>query len=119
MSELPLVRIVIARCTYGGQSFGLRFEERERGQWLADWAFGINEKSARKEGYDGSEISGSFGFAPDYPGCSYCRATGIYRCVCSKVACWNGEDRTVTCPWCRTSVQLDGTISSIGTGGDR
>jgi len=74
MNKLPHVRIVIGRCSNNGQSFGLRFEEQKHGQWLADWAFGIKEKSARKEGYDSSNIAGSFDFALSYPGCPHCRA---------------------------------------------
>jgi hypothetical protein len=117
--NLPNVVIVMARCSRSGQGFGIRFEEKARSQWIADWAFAIKEAVARKEGYDRGEITGTFGFATAYPGCPHCHAPSIFQCSCGKVACWDGERRTVTCPWCKVTVELDSQIERLSAGRDR
>lgn len=78
MNELPRVVVVMARCNKSKNNFGIRFEEKVRGQWFADWSFAIKETSAKKEGYDKGKISGNFVFENDYPGCSYCHARAIF-----------------------------------------
>jgi hypothetical protein len=119
MSELPHVVIVLARCRQSRHGFGIRFEQTQERRWEADWAFVLNEASARKEGYDRGEVTGDFAFTAAYPGCPHCRATGIFKCGCGKVACWDGEQRTVVCPWCGARGDLAGQIESLGVGGDR
>jgi len=119
LNELPNVVIVMARCSRSRQGFGIRFEEKVRGRWIADWAFAIKETLARREGYDRGTISGAFGFDTSYPGCPHCRAPSIFQCVCGKVACWDGERRTATCPWCGATVELRGHIESLSAGRDR
>lgn len=56
----PNVVIIMARCSHSKQSFGIRMEEKFPSQWTADWAFAIKEAAAQHEGYDKSEIAGSF-----------------------------------------------------------
>jgi len=109
----------MARCSQDQQGFGIRLEEKDRDQWLADWAFAIKETAARREGYDRGEITGDFGFDATYPGCPHCRAPSIFQCVCGKIACWDGEHRVVTCPWCGATVELRGQIESLKVGRDR
>ena len=118
MSIKPNVVIVLSRCRRSRQPYGMRFEEKGRGNWLADWAFAIKEQSAKREGFDRGEISGAFGFATTYPGCPSCKAPGLFRCGCGKVACWGGVTRTVQCPWCGRTVNLDATVDRLGAGGD-
>ena len=119
MNELPRVVIVMARCNKSRNNFGIRFEEKKRGQWVADWSFAIKETSAKKEGYDKGVISGSFVFENDYPGCSYCHARPVFKCSCGKVSCWNGEQLRVTCPWCLSQGELSDGVESLGTETDR
>ena len=119
MNEMPQVVIVMARCSGSKQSFGIRFEEKARGQWAADWAFAVKETSASKEGYDRGKVTGNFWFDDGYPGCPYCRVRSIFRCGCGKVACWDGERRTVTCPWCNGAGELRGQIDALTAGTDR
>jgi hypothetical protein len=114
----PKVVIVMARCSHSQQSFGIRFEQKLPNQWVADWAFAIKEAAAKREGYDKSEIAGSFGFDAAYPGCPYCEASGIFKCSCGKVACWDGKCRKVTCPWCGRSSEIAGEIESLSVGKD-
>jgi hypothetical protein len=119
MTERLNVVIVMARCRQSRQPFGLRFEEKQPGHWLADWAFPLKETSARREGYDRSEIRGAFGFDTGFPGCPSCRAHSIFRCGCGKVACWDGEQQVVTCPWCGNTARLEGTIDRLSMEHDR
>lgn len=119
MTRRPHVVIILARCSGHGTDFGIRFEEQEPGSWVADWAFAIREAAARREGYDRTEIAGTFGFAPAYPGCPACAAPGLYRCPCDRAACWDGSSRTVTCPWCGRSGTLTGKVDRLHAEGDR
>jgi len=111
--------IVMARCGQSGRDFGIRFEEKGRGRWIANWAFDAQETSARREGYGQGEITGAFEFDTAYPGCPHCGAPSIFQCVCGQVACWDGESHTVTCPWCRTTVELREPIGSLSARADR
>ena len=111
--------VVMARCSQNGQDFGIRFEEKGRGRWIANWAFDSQETSARREEYDRGEITGAFEFDADYPGCPHCGAPSIFQCVCGKVACWNGESHAITCPWCGTTVELRDPIGSLSARADR
>lgn len=117
--ERPNVVIVMARCSRGGQGFGIRFEEKGRGDWIADWAFGVQGAAAMREGYDQGDITGAFGFDVAYPGCPHCHALSIFQCVCGKIACWNGDHRTVTCPWCGATIELRDHIENLSVEGDR
>ncbi len=119
MSQHPKVVIVIARCRHSHQTFGIRFEAKQSNTWIADWAFAIKEVAAKREGYDRGKIEGNFHFDAAYPGCPNCHATGIFKCPCSKVACWDGESGRVTCPWCRSTSQISGQIESLRVGRDR
>ncbi|HEY9605898.1 MAG TPA: TerY-C metal binding domain-containing protein [Allocoleopsis sp.] len=115
----PKIVIVLTKCSFAKQSFGIRFEEKLSGQWVADWAFAIKESAAKREGYDRSKVAGTFGFDSAYPGCPFCKASGIFKCGCGKVACWDGEHRTVTCPWCGATSTITGQIESLSAGRDR
>jgi len=119
VNELPNVVIVMGRCRSNRQDFGIRFEEKSRNQWTADWTFAVKESAAKKEGFDRSEITGSFGFDRSYPGCPHCHATSAFKCGCGKVACWDGETRAVICPWCSFEGELNGAVDSLGIGRDR
>src|SRR5437773_163335 len=92
--------IVMGRCSHDRQPFGIRFEEKQRGQRFADWTFAVKETTAKNEGYDRGEITGAFGFDPGFPGCPHCHSKSFFRCACGKVACLNGESMNITCPWC-------------------
>ena len=120
MAGHPNVVVVLARCRITRQLFGIRIEEKYPTQWLADWAFSIHEKQAKKEGYGNSQIRGSFGVdMAVYPGCPNCQAPGFFKCSCGKLGCWDGESRTVTCPWCGARIELGGSIDALSAGGDR
>lgn len=117
-NNFPNVVIVMARCNHNRQPFGSRFEEKARGQWLADWAFALKETAARKEGYDRNEIVGVFGFDRAYPGCPHCHAISLFKCGCGRVACWDGDRNSVTCPWCGSIGKVSGPVHSLNGGDD-
>ena len=118
MNEKPNVVIVMARCSRSELAFGVRFEEQSRGQWFGDWAFAMQERAARKEGYTNSEINGAMGLTTGYPGCPHCHAGGLYKCNCGKVVCWDRDAQVVVCPWCKCAGQPGGQVESLKAGGD-
>jgi len=120
MSQSPNVVIVISRCSRTKQTFAMRFEEKWREQWIADWAFKIQESSANKEGYTRNQISGAFDFDQDYPGCPYCQARGMFQCSCGKIACWHEAPLPchAICPWCDSNIVLSIPLTSITSGED-
>lgn len=116
---LRSIVIVCARCGHTANGFGIRFERSGEARWSATWAFPLKESSARREGYDRSEISGTIQLDPSYPGCPHCSQAAIVRCgSCGKVSCWNGEERVVTCPWCKRQAELAGPITSLTSTND-
>src|SRR4051812_14852524 len=66
------VVIIMCRCTRSKGGFGVRMERHAADQWIATWAFAIKDNVAKKEGYDQSQIRGSFAFESAYPGCPHC-----------------------------------------------
>jgi hypothetical protein len=79
----------------------------------------IKDSVAKREGYERAEMSGSFTLSDGFPGCPHCSAYGFFRCDCGKLGCWNGESRTVTCPWCSARIELGGEITNLAGGTDR
>ena len=71
--------VVVAKCTHSSQPFGIRMEKKD-GAWHCTWAFKINEKSAKNEGYDTAMVSGRVEMVAVYPGCPYCGTMGWSSC---------------------------------------
>jgi len=120
MSKERKIVIVTGRCSQSKAGFGIRFERHSSThQWIATWAFPVKEAAAKREGYDKSQIGGSFAIEPTFPGCPHCQGKGFVKCGgCGKVACWNGESQTVTCPWCSQDGCLGGQVEILEAGGD-
>ncbi len=121
----PKVVIIMARCSKNKQSFGIRLEEKLPGEWIADWAFAIKESVAKREGYEKSEITGSFLIDDAYPGCPYCEEKSFVLCKgtlfsrCNKVSCCSGEQGSIhTCPWCGNKAKISGYIENLSAGND-
>ena len=107
--------VMLVRCTSHKKLFGVRVEERN-GDWVRTWAFPIDEARAKHEGFDKTEISGSFDATPEYPGCPFCKKDFLLKCTCGKLICceWNEENdksdksestekrekASVCCEWC-------------------
>ena len=109
--------IALSRCSQTKLMYGIRFE-REGKAWSYTWAFPINEKSAAREQYDKTKITGSFCKGSEYPGCPHCGAVGFFRCGCGKLNCWNGESLTAECKWCGSRGTLEDGIDSLDITGN-
>lgn len=97
--------VVMAKCRNSYRSYGIRTEKRKNNTWYCTWAFPIDEKSAKNEGYGNTMISGRVEFDPGYPGCPYCGGSGWVSCGhCNKLTCFggnfSGEDIAFKCAWC-------------------
>lgn len=120
----PKVVIIMARCSHSKQSFGIRLEDKLTGQWMADWAFPIKEAAAKREGYDKSEIAGSFSVDDAYSGCPDCEQKSFVKCGgalfsrCNKVSCGGEQGSFHACPWCGNKAQINGYIESLSAGND-
>ena len=113
------VVIVIAKCVRDKRKYCIRFEERMKNQWYGTWSFPIKESASREEHYDKHMITGSVTFDHAYPGCPFCGSKYISQCgKCHNTACWDGTNQVI-CPWCNTSIIIEGNIKQIGASDDR
>jgi hypothetical protein len=91
--------VIMAKCQKSKQAFGIRAEKISR-DWHFTWAFAIDEKAAKREGYDSTTVKGSIVLDGEYPGCPHCKSTGFCQCAkCQKIGCYGGE-KIYTCPFC-------------------
>lgn len=103
---------VLARCARNHGAFVIRFDG-EGGNWIGNDAFRVGEEGGSARGYGHCRISGEIAFGPRYPGCPYCRATGISLCgKCNRPMCWDGR-RSVTCEWCGAKNEVVGAVESL------
>lgn len=109
--------VAICKCSQTKKLYGIRFEKTDRG-WEYTWAFQINEKTASREQYDKTKISGNLIEGIEYPGCPHCGAKGFFLCSCGKINCWQGGGGYATCSWCGNSGVLSGGIESIDITGN-
>jgi hypothetical protein len=116
---VPRVVIAMGQCSKAKQRYGIRFERQGDKQWSATWCFAIKELVAKREGYEQTQMNGEFVLHSAFPGCPYCSASSFFKCECGKLACWSGEGRTVSCPWCGEVGELSGKVTNLAGGGDR
>jgi hypothetical protein len=92
--------VIMATCQNSRQTFGIRAEKINR-DWHFTWAFPIDVKAAKREGYDTTTVSGNILLDAEYPGCPYCKGSGFVHCGnCRKVVCWDGKTMRFKCPVC-------------------
>ncbi|MBQ8201861.1 MAG: hypothetical protein IJZ74_08845 [Clostridia bacterium] len=95
--------VILFKCPTNKRTFGVTVEKTEQSDWRRIWAFPIDEKQARHEGFDKLCARGSLQATADYPGCPHCRGNNFFRCGrCGKYSCYAGEKK-VKCPWCGNS----------------
>lgn len=112
--------IALCKCKESKKTYGVRFERVEKGKWKYTWAFPINEDAARREGYNGTTITGIVEPDDKYPGCPYCGAKYFIVCSCGKLNCNISTDDTFTCEWCGiTGALVEEFELNIKSGGDR
>jgi len=114
-------KVIMARCSKNKKSFGIRIEQRGT-DWVRTWAFPINERKAKHEGFDANTVTGSLGPDNEYPGCPYCGSTGFVQCGCKKNSCAGGigsygDTMVITCPWCGKEGELENADSFDVSGG--
>ena len=109
--------IVMATCHKSKEPFGIRTEKKD-GAYIMDWAFAVDSKAAKKEGFENNRFSGTVNFSEEYPGCPYCGAMAWFQCSnCQRIVCWNEKDETVTCPECGNSGYLEAATEFDLSGG--
>lgn len=92
--------VILTKCPKTRRMFGVRIHKMDDGDWWRTWAFPIEERRAKCEGYDLQEIKGNLYSTDKYPGCPYCGTYGFVQCGhCGKLSCYNGED-SLDCMWC-------------------
>jgi hypothetical protein len=94
-------KVIIAKCSKTQKAFGIRIEQRG-GDWARTWAFPVDERKAKREGFEANTISGSMKADDEYPGCPHCGGLGFSRCSCGNISCGGGmlDNGEMTCPWC-------------------
>lgn len=119
--KFPEAKIAMCKCKESkGKIYGVRFQRKGSG-WEYTWAFKMNEASARREGYDKTELIGNITPTKSYPGCPYCGNRYFVICGdCHKLNCKITTGDTFTCDWCgNTGTLEDYDGDGISAGGDR
>lgn len=97
--------VILAKCSKNRGMYGVRIQRMEDGDWWRTWAFPIEERRARNEGYGCEAVRGNLRATGDYPGCPYCGSKGFVQCnTCHKITCWEGE-HSKDCQWCGTRME--------------
>lgn len=109
--------VALCKCSQTKETFGIRFERTGK-DWTYTWAFPIQERTAAKEDYDKTQITGNILEGPEYPGCPHCRTKGFFYCSCGKLNCWDGRSRNATCSWCGQTGELTDGIDSLNITGN-
>jgi DNA-directed RNA polymerase subunit RPC12/RpoP len=120
--------IILAKCSKHNHTFGVRVEKREN-DWVSTWAFPIDDKKAKREGFDRNEIKGSLLPTADYPGCPYCGEKVLVHCACGKMICYRENSQVerksdkrleskraetaLHCHWCGTLLKEIQTVDSF------
>ena len=98
--------IVMAKCRKSRGTFGIRIEKMQDSAWHCTWAFPLSEKSASREGYESTLISGKVVIGAEYPGCPCCGADVWICCsACKKMTCSASGEDSATCAWCGYSAK--------------
>ena len=87
--------------------YGITVDELSRGKYTFVWTFPLDEKKAKREGFDKTSVSGSIELQTDYPGCPYCGNTDVVFCGrCDAISCYDGSGK-FTCPKCGNSGKVE------------
>ena len=117
----PEARIAMCKCKEAiGKTYGVRFQ-RSGADWKYTWAFEMEESSAKREGYDNTEIMGNIYPDKEYPGCPWCGARAFVVCGrCHNLNCNVSAGGAFKCEWCGMVGELGGFGGDgIASGGDR
>lgn len=93
-------QVILIRCKSSKHLYGARIQQKKGKKWDMTWAFSIDERRAKNEGFDKAIVNVDCCATEEYPGCPTCGAIGYVQCVsCGKLTCWNGENKS-KCAWC-------------------
>jgi predicted RNA-binding Zn-ribbon protein involved in translation (DUF1610 family) len=114
-------KVILSRCSKTNKCFGIRVEQRGR-DWVQTWAFPIDERKAKREGYGDTGTVTLSGEGDNYPGCPHCGSESIAQCVCKKTGCdysahFNGDIGNYTCPWCGNTISVIHGSPEVSGGG--
>ena len=98
--------VILFKCPTKEKTFGVTVEKMQNGDWQRVWAFPLDEKVAKNEGFDRIQVQGSLQGTEKYPGCPFCKEHSFFQCGnCQRYACYHGES-SVTCPWCNAKSKV-------------
>jgi hypothetical protein len=109
-------KVILVKCAKTKKPYGIRIEERGR-DWMRTWAFKIDERKAKHEGFDANTVTGSMNADDEYPGCPHCGGKGFVQCSCGKIGCFDDSTDYYTCPWCGNSGKVQSAESFDVSGG--
>lgn len=111
--------VIVSKCCKTGKLYGNRVEKKKDGKWHFTWSFKINEKIAKKEGYDKSTVVGEMVNDSTYKGCPYCNNGDWLHCEpCDHVNCYDGVSKFQKCSWCGTMLTVYETKKYKMKGGE-
>jgi hypothetical protein len=101
---------VAMRCGQSRSNLTARFAQQES-SWLLSEVTAASRAAAVAEGL--LNVSGSFGIAPGYTGCSSCGAKSFVQCGrCQRLSCYAGTGN-FTCGWCGNVGSITYTIEAM------
>ncbi|MBQ8849517.1 MAG: hypothetical protein IJ011_04175 [Clostridia bacterium] len=105
-------KVLLVKCPTKRETFGVRIQKMDDGDWWRTWAFKLNTAQAQNEGYDETQVQGNLNETEEYPGCPHCGTHGFVQCgKCKKISCWKHETSMV-CPWCGNNMSNIVTATS-------
>lgn len=118
MQERPNEAVVVlCRCGTVYNTYAIRAEKVRHNRWRFTWAFPIRESSAKHEGYDKTNISGSISCTDEYPGCPYCAEKNFVVCNCGHICCTVLKNGIFTCDWCGAQGTIGDYTGEVITAG--
>lgn len=117
METVPDAAVVVGHCARSHLQFGVRVEASSNGAWELTWAFPLDPKKAGRERYGDRELNGAFCFSRRYPGCPHCGAKQLSKCQCGELVCNDGA-RTIICPVCNVTCEIQGEARGLKAGRD-
>ena len=115
-------KVIIGKCSKTQKTFGIRIEDRGNG-WVSTWAFPIDERKAKHEGYSDTSTVALSGIDDNFPGCPHCGDKVIVQFGCKKTGCCGGCRKgliftDIICPWCgeKNVLQNVGSFNVSGGG---
>ena len=112
--------VIMQMCPKANRRFGVRTQKMQDQDWWRTWAFEIDDRRAKREGYDVTPVLGNLNCTEEFPGCPHCGSYSFVQCGrCKRLSCWN-EESSMMCLWCNT--RMDNIVTATDkfslSGGD-